>query len=50
MFGTVLISVVTMIHIYVFWRAASVPVLKAYVPKKILFGAGLFLWLIFYSI
>ncbi len=48
MFGTILISVVTLMHIYVFWRIASVPPVKSYVSKKILFGIGLFLWLTFY--
>jgi predicted MPP superfamily phosphohydrolase len=48
MFGTILISIVTVMHIYVFWRATSVPLVKCHVPKKILFGVGFFLWLSFY--
>ena len=48
MFGTILISVVSVMHIYVFWRAASVPFVKSHVPKKIIFMTGLLLWLIFY--
>ncbi|MGA1839658.1 MAG: metallophosphoesterase [bacterium] len=48
MFGTILISIVTVMHIYVFLRAASVPVVKSHVPKKIIFLAGLFFWLVFY--
>jgi predicted MPP superfamily phosphohydrolase len=35
-------------HIYVFLRIASVPFVKSYVPKKIIFVAGLLFWLIFY--
>lgn len=48
MFGTILISIVTLMHIYVFLRTASVPLVKSYVPKTVLFVAGLFLWLTFY--
>ena len=44
MFGTILISVCTVMHIYVFWRAASVPFVDRHVPKMILIGAGLILW------
>lgn len=47
-FGFVLIFAITLMQIYVFWRGASVPVLKRYVSTKLLIGAGLFLWLIFY--
>ena len=35
-------------HIYVFWRAASVPFLDRHVPGKILIGVGVILWVIFY--
>jgi len=31
-------------HIYVFWRAASVPLIKRHVSRKLLIGAGLILW------
>ena len=48
MFGFVLISAITLMHIYVFWRAASVPVLKRYVSGKLLIGAGLVLWATFF--
>ncbi len=48
MFGTILLSIITLMHIYVFWRAASVPFVKAYLSKKFLFSAGLLFWLIFY--
>jgi len=48
MFGTILISVITLMHIYVFVRAASVPFVKAHIPNKALIGAGLSLWAVFY--
>jgi len=35
-------------HIYVFWRAASVPFVERHVPKMILIGTGLILWAIFF--
>ena len=49
MFGFVLTSAVTMMHVYVFWRAASAPLLKRHVPLKVLIGAGVALWAVFYS-
>ena len=48
MFGSILISVCTFMHIYVFWRAASVPFVDRHVPRIILIGAGLILWGIFF--
>jgi predicted MPP superfamily phosphohydrolase len=47
-FGTVLISACTLMHIYVFWRAASVPFVARHVPLQILMGAGVILWAIFF--
>jgi predicted MPP superfamily phosphohydrolase len=47
MFGTILLGAVTAMHVYVFWRAGSVPLLKRHVPRKLLFGAGAALWLVF---
>ncbi len=35
-------------HIYVFWRAASVPFVVRHVPRKILIGAGVVLWASFF--
>jgi len=35
-------------HVYVFWRAASVPFLNRYVPRKVLIGAGVILWALFF--
>lgn len=48
MFGTILISVVTFMHLYVFWRAASVPFIRQHVRLKTLIVAGVFLWVIFF--
>ncbi len=47
MFNAILISVMTLLHVYVFWRAGSVPVIDRLLSKKILFGIGLLLWAIF---
>jgi len=35
-------------HVYVFWRAASVPFVDRHVPRKIFIGAGVILWTIFF--
>jgi predicted MPP superfamily phosphohydrolase len=43
-FGFILTSAITLMQIYVFWRAASVPLLKHRVPRKLLIGVGLVLW------
>jgi predicted MPP superfamily phosphohydrolase len=47
-FGTILISACTFMHIYVFWRAASVPFIDRHVSRKILIGSGVILWAIFF--
>jgi hypothetical protein len=47
-FGIILISACTLVHIYVFWRAASVPVVDRHLPRKLLAGAGVTLWAIFF--
>ena len=44
MFGIILLSVVTLMHVYVFWRADSVPFLKRTISRKLLIGAGIGLW------
>ena len=49
MFGSVLTISVTLMHIYVFWRASSVPFLKRHIPRKLLIGTGIALWLCFYA-
>ena len=48
MFGTILISVCTVMHVYVFWRAASVPFIDRHVPRKVLIGTGVILWAVFF--
>ena len=48
MFGSVLTIAVTLMHIYVFWRAGSVPYVKSHLPRKFLIGIGFVLWLLFY--
>jgi len=49
MFGTVLISATTVMHIYVFWRAATVPMVQRCISMKLLIFAGIILWGGFYS-
>ena len=34
-------------HVYVFWRASSVPFLKRHVSRNVLIGAGVFFWSVF---
>ena len=48
MFGTILISACTVMHVYVFWRAASVPFIDRHVPRKVLIGTGVILWAVFF--
>ena len=48
MFGTILISACTLMHLYVFWRAASVPFVVRLVPRWALIGAAVILWAIFF--
>jgi predicted MPP superfamily phosphohydrolase len=47
-FGIILLSVVTVMHVYVFWRADSVPFLKRKISRKFLIGAGIALWSVFF--
>jgi len=35
-------------HVYVFWRADSVPFLKRNISRKLLIGAGIVLWSVFF--
>lgn len=46
MFRSVLILAATLMHVYVFWRAASVPFVKERIPRKVLVGAGVLLWVV----
>ena len=48
MFGTILISVCTVMHVYVFWRATSVPFIERHVPRKVLIGTAVILWAVFF--
>lgn len=48
MFGLILISIITIFHLYVFWRVSSVSFLKNRIPVKIICGAALFLWALFF--
>lgn len=47
-FGTILISVTTLMHIYVFWRAASVPFVKHHISSIFLIAIGVILWSLFF--
>jgi len=46
MFGTILISVSTLMHVYVFWRTASIPLVARHVSRRLLVGTGVVLWMI----
>jgi predicted MPP superfamily phosphohydrolase len=48
MFGTILISVSTFMHVYVFWRAASIPFIEQHLSRKALVGVAVILWVLFY--
>jgi uncharacterized protein len=48
MFGSVLLFLVTVMHIYVFWRASSVPMVKGHLSGRLLAGLGVMLWLAFF--
>ena len=48
MFGTILISVCTLMHVYVFWRVISVPFMTRHIPRTYLIGLGVLLWVIFF--
>jgi len=46
-FGIVLLSVMTIMHVYVFKRASSLPLFKGRISRKSLMGTGVVLWLVF---
>jgi hypothetical protein len=46
-FGSVLLFIVTVLHGYVFGRAATVPLVKNHVPRYLLIGTCIALWTIF---
>lgn len=46
-FGAILLSVVTLMHIYVFWRAGSAPFFRRRLSRRSLISAGIVLWTVF---
>jgi len=48
MFGRILISLCTLMQIYVFWRAASAPLIAAHMPRKLLVGIAVLTWAVFF--
>lgn len=46
MFWTVLITAVSLMQAYVFWRAGSVPFIVRHLPRGAIIGCGALLWLI----
>jgi len=48
MFGRILISVCTVMQIYVFWRAASVPLVAVHLSRKLLLGIAVLTWAVFF--
>lgn len=47
MFGTVLTTVVTLLHLYVFWRVCSIAPLTRYIPSRTLALVGVVMWGLF---
>ncbi|MBZ5536323.1 MAG: metallophosphoesterase [Acidobacteriia bacterium] len=47
MFGTFLLVACTVLQLYVFWRAASVPLIERHAPRILIIGLGVVLWLSF---
>jgi predicted MPP superfamily phosphohydrolase len=48
MFGLILLSAVTVMHVYVLWRASSVPFLRRHVAGRKIVTGGLVLWSLFF--
>lgn len=48
MFGTLLISICTVLHLYVFWRIATLPVVRRQHLRIPVVLSGVFLWTIFF--
>ncbi|HJV59615.1 MAG TPA: metallophosphoesterase [Albitalea sp.] len=44
MFTVIVVVAVTLMQSYVFWRAASVPIVRMHVPLKVLVGLGGLIW------
>jgi uncharacterized protein len=49
MFGKTLLVIGSLLHLYIFWRAASIPFLRRHISRKIIYGAGLLIWAIFFT-
>lgn len=47
MFGTILMAVVTVMQVYVFWRASSVPLVLQHISRKRLVGIAFAVWILF---
>ncbi|MBN2432066.1 MAG: metallophosphoesterase [Acidobacteria bacterium] len=47
MFGTILTTITTLMHAYVFWRATTVPVLVRHVARRTMVITGIVSWLLF---
>ena len=47
-FGIILLSVCTVMHLYVFWRSASVPFISHHLPLKVYVGIGVALWMLLF--
>lgn len=47
MFGIILITVITLVQIYIFWRIMSVPFIRQRIPRKIPVILGILLWVLF---
>ena len=39
---------IALMHAYVFWRAASVPLIDRHGPQRLLIGSGVVLWTVFF--
>ncbi len=50
MFGIIFMSACTIMHLYVFWRAASVPVINRNVSRRLLINTGVALWTVCFGI
>jgi hypothetical protein len=48
LFGSILLTVITVMHVYTFQRAATVPFLKRHVSRKLIIGTGMVLWAVFF--
>ncbi|MFW6236850.1 MAG: metallophosphoesterase [Desulfosudaceae bacterium] len=48
MFGLILTLLVTVMHVYVFWRAASLPIIGRHLPRPFFLGLGAGIWLVFF--